>query len=156
MRKRADREARESLLASGWIVEGESAAEQRVLPVAADGGEPEGTTPGVEAAVETAPQMSNGALVLLGLLGGLYLLYSWVWFSWAGYYSAVNSAVAAGSGTLGSALQQIVFWAAPFAPGLWFLSALLLNRGARTRRLVLWLLIGAVVLVPLPMFGGVA
>ena len=44
-------------------------------------------------------QLSNGALVLLGVVGGLYLLYTWVWFSWANYYSQMNSAVAEGSGS---------------------------------------------------------
>lgn len=106
---------------------------------------------------EGRPQLSNGSVVLLGVIGGLYLLYTYVWFSWANYYSAVNSAVADGSGIIGSVMQQIVFWIAPFAPALWFITVLLLNRGARLSRLVLWLVIGAVVLVPLPMFEfGVA
>lgn len=88
----------------------------------------------------------------MGIIGGLYLLYTFVWFSWAKYYSAANSVLAEGSGEIGSVMQQISFWVAPFAPALWFCSTLLLCRGGRLSRLVLWLLIGLVVLVPLPMF----
>lgn len=109
-----------------------------------------------EPATDARPQLSNGALVLLGVIGGLYLLYTWVWFSWASYYAQINDVVAAGSGILGGALQQVVFWFAPLAPALWFLAAYLLNRGAPTWRLAAALIAGAVVLVPLPalIIGG--
>ena len=103
------------------------------------------------AATVSAPQLSNGALVVLGVFGGLYLLYTWGWFIVAQAYSAVNAVTAAGSGVIGGVLQQIVFWAAPLAAPLWFFTALALSRGGRTRRLAILLVIGAVVLVPLPM-----
>lgn len=160
MRRRAEREARESRLASGWTVEadpasGPAAGSAPMSEEAAGTPVPGAEGPFAEAEegdAEGRPQLSNGALVALGVIGGLYLLYTWVWFSWASHYSSVNSAVAEGSGVLGSVMQQIVFWAAPFAPALWFFSVLLLNRGGRTRTTMLWLLIGAIVLVPLPMF----
>lgn len=107
-----------------------------------------------EAAAGDANELSNGALVLLGVLGGLYLLYAWIWLGWAQFYAEMNAAVAAGSGSLGSALQQVLFWAAPTAPILWFLAALLLNRGAGMRRIAIWLIVGAVVLLPYPIFSG--
>jgi hypothetical protein len=103
-----------------------------------------------DASSASTVQLSNGALVLLGVVGGLYLLYTWVWFSWANYYSQMNSAVAEGSGAIGAVLQQTVFWAAPVAPALWFIAAYLLCRASPTWNLALWLLIGAVVLLPLP------
>ncbi len=95
--------------------------------------------------------MSNGALVVLGVFGGLYLLYTWGWFIIAQAYSGNNAVTAAGSGLIGGVLQQIVFWAAPLAAPLWFFTALALSRGGRTKRLAILLLVGAVVLVPLPM-----
>lgn len=157
MRNRGERGPRESRLASGWTVEAGpdeaqivSAGEAPPAPAA------HGQAPTTEVAAHARPQLGSGMLVLLGIIGGLYLLYTAVWFSWAKYYSDVNSAVAEGSGAVGAVAQQLVFWAAPFAPALWFLSAVLLNRGAPARRMVFWLLIGAVVLVPLPMldFGA--
>lgn len=159
---RASREAaRESSLASGWTVEGQSAA-----------AEPQGSEPQTALSAETSgdprpevadaateptgesTQLSNGALVLLGLIGGVYLLFTLVWFSWANAAATANAAVIETSGSLGGILQQIVFWVAPFAPALWFTSVLVLCRGARVRRMVAWLALGLVVLVPLPMFGG--
>ncbi len=155
MRKKTAREARESALASGWMLEADP---ELAAAAASVGGAQVEPNPDVVQAPDVAPastagsreQLSNGAVVLLGVIGGLYLLYTWVWFSWANYYSQMNAAVAEGSGVIGSVMQQLVFWAAPLAPALWFLTAFLLCRGARTWKLALWLLIGAVVLVPLP------
>lgn len=160
MQKDNDSEGRESRLASGWTVEGaanpRTPAPQPVEPEApAAAASPD--DPGVEAEIaDTRVQMSNASLVILGVFGGIYLMYTWVWFSWAEYYESANNLLAASSGSLGGVLQQIVFWAAPLAPIGWFLCALLLNRGAPTWRLALWIVLGAVVLVPLPMFtwGG--
>lgn len=156
----ASREAaRESSLASGWTVEGQPAAEpQRRAPQTVKRAETSGD-PRPEAADSTEPtgestQLSSGALVLLGLIGGVYLLFTFVWFSWANAAATANAAVIETSGSLGGVLQQIVFWIAPFAPALWFASVLVLCRGARVRRMVAWLVLGLVALVPLPMFGG--
>ncbi len=85
------------------------------------------------------------------MFGGLYLIYAWGWLVIAQAYSAVNAQTAAGSGAIGAVLQQIVFWAAPLAPILWFVVSVRLSRGGRTKRLVLLLVLGVVVLVPLPM-----
>lgn len=177
MRKKTSREQRESALASGWTVEGESAPAAE--PVETPAAEPQASAIGAEDAPASAnavlageqlsdpasrdeldedagtrQQLSNGALVVLGVIGGLYLLYSWVWLSWAQYYSGVNEQVASASGSLGGVLQLAVFWAAPLAPALWFFSVLALNRGAKTLRIALWLLGGAVVLFPLPLLSG--
>lgn len=161
MRKKADREPRESSLASGWTVEADPSAapqaERNAPQIVPDGGLVDPLSDEIgesgelsDASSASTVQLSNGALVLLGVVGGLYLLYTWVWFSWANYYSQMNSAVAEGSGAIGAVLQQTVFWAAPVAPALWFIAAYLLCRASRTWNLALWLLIGAVVLLPLP------
>ncbi|MEJ6489462.1 hypothetical protein PQI23_06995 [Leucobacter sp. USCH14] len=173
---RASREPRESSLASGWTVEGDQAAvaepvdaHTEAAPDSASGavrgapGTPSmlpAADAGVDAPVDddaddaefdARPQMSNGALVVLGVFGGLYLLYTWGWFIVAQAYSGNNAVTAAGSGLIGGVLQQVVFWAAPLAAPLWFFMALVLSRGGLTKRLAILLLIGAVVLVPLPM-----
>ncbi|KTR86752.1 hypothetical protein [Leucobacter chromiiresistens] len=177
---RAPREPRESSLASGWTVEGEAApvAAPADAPLGAEPVRPgphaghdatsAGSAPsprseaagapadapaseGRDAEIDERPQMSNGALVVLGVFGGLYLLYTWGWFIVAQAYSGNNAVTAAGSGLIGGVLQQVVFWAAPLAAPLWFFTALALSRGGRTKRLAILLLIGAIALVPLPM-----
>ncbi|WP_449278727.1 hypothetical protein [Leucobacter sp. GX24907] len=177
MRKRTSRGERESSLGRGWIVSGDedpaevvsggdvdasgegvdapdggaAAGENGAAAGAAGAGEAEAVS-GSEA--PESAELSNAALVVLGVLGGLYLLYAWIWLSWAQFYSEMNAALVAGSGSLGSVLQQILFWAAPAAPILWFLSVMLLCRGARTRRIAMWLVVGAIVLLPYPIFSG--
>ena len=97
-----------------------------------------------------ANQMSSVMLVVLGLVGGIYLLFAWVWLTWAQFYGVSNELAAAGSGSIGGMLQQAVFWIAPLAPIFWFLAALVLQRGAPAR-LVTTLIVGLIVLFPLPM-----
>ncbi|QBE47891.1 hypothetical protein [Leucobacter triazinivorans] len=162
MRKKTARETRESVLASGWTVEADpetaapaAGAAPAESPNDADADADAGAVPrDDESDVAARPELSNGALVMLGVFGGLYLLYAWIWLSWAQFYAGVNAELAAASGALGALLQQLVFWAAPLAPLLWFLAALLLNREAGARRMALWIVIGAVVLLPLPVFAG--
>jgi len=102
-----------------------------------------------------ARQLGAGMLVALGIIGGLYLLYTVVWFSWAKFYTdAMHDQWVVTMGSFGAVMQTILFWIAPFAPALWFLSAVVLNRGAQVRRLLLWLLVGAILVVPLPVFAG--
>lgn len=150
-----DRSARESSLAKGWIVEADDQVEEVSTPL--DAPELEVDSPDEpEAADQASPeraQLSNGAMVLLGVVGGLYLAYTWVWFSWAQYAAtATGASLSLTSGSVGAVLQLVLYWIAPLAPVLWFVSALLLNRGGSALRLGLWLGIGAVVLVPLPYF----
>lgn len=154
MRKKKEPSARESSLASGWRVEGEeTAVPVAESPVITEAVLTDVSKLGDGAGTDPAPAigLSNGALVALGVFGGLYLLYAWGWFIIAQAYASDIAQAAAGSGTVGGALQQIVFWAAPLAPVLWFGASLLFSRGGRTKRLVLFLVIGAIVLLPLPM-----
>lgn len=159
---RSDDERRESSLAPGWVVEpsGGDPAHPRAGGAGSadptgrrnedgDGGAPE------PAGAPDPGQLGPGELVLLGVFGGLALLYTWGWFIVARAYSELTVTVSAGSGTLGSVLQQIVYWAAPLAPLLWFLAGFVFHR-RRPIRLGVWLAAGAVLLVPLPMLiaGG--
>lgn len=167
MRKKSNAEARASALASGWVVEGEESASTDGAsrePTASDHGPTEAGATAEAAAADTgtaepgdaetaeaeSEQASNAVLVLLGVFGGLYALYTWGWFVVAKAYADFNTTVAAGSGSFGQVLQQILFWAAPFATVLWFLSALLFLR-KRAFWLAVALVLGAVILLPLPM-----
>ena len=140
------REARESAIASGWTVEGET-SEAEII---------EEETLDIDSASDESErsQLSNGALVLFGLIGGVYLLYTIVWFSWASAKSIEYSSTLGASGTIDGVLQQIVVWLSMFAPALWFFSVLLLNKESGFMKKAIWLLLGLFVLVPLPMFGG--
>ncbi len=173
MAKKTVRAARESALASGWTVEGDpapqiedaadgaaeadpgvvsaDAAEHAAADAAADAPGAAGGAASDDLAEAPREQVSNGALVALGVFGGLYLLYTLGWANVAQAYATVNALTAAGSGSLGGILQQIVFWAAPIAPAMWFFTALVLARGKGTARLTILLAVGAVVLLPLPM-----
>jgi hypothetical protein len=144
MRKKTPRGDRESALASGWTVEGDK-------PVAHELVTDDRATAGVSTENGNPVGLTNGVIVLLGAFGGLYLLYAWGWFIVAQAYSTVNSYTAAGSGIVGGVLQQIIFWAAPFAPVAWLITAILLTRGRGSGRLALALIVGAIVLVPVPM-----
>lgn len=154
---------RESVIQSGWVVEGRTpqsapVEDESVLEpetnargddaVVADEGETNGENDQVEPG--DSAQMSNLTVVMLGVTGGLLLLYAWVWMSWAQYYSGINEAVAAGSGSLGGVLQQIIFWITPLAPVLWFLAAFTLYR-KHARKLSIALVVGLIVTFPLPM-----
>lgn len=154
---------RESSLQSGWTVEGRAettgaAAEASTAPEVVagslndvDGAGQAADIDEVSGDTDDAPaQMGNLMVVLLGLTGGLYMLFAWIWLSWAQYYSETNAVTASGSGSIGGILQQIVFWIAPLAPVLWFLSAFFMLRG-KPRALTIALVIGLIVLVPLPM-----
>lgn len=163
MRDKASRAARESALASGWTVEGDPVEVPDPAVETAHQEDSEAAHPARAGDDDPAQRetsegdpdrkagVSNGALVALGVFGGLYLLYTAGWFTVAQAYSAFNAYTAAGSGSIGGILQQVIFWAAPLAPALWFFMALVLSRGGRTARLSILLGIGAVVLLPLPM-----
>lgn len=152
MRKKTPQGARESALASGWTVEGDAPDPAATDAQAAELGTPAEQDPaGTESTAEPGDGLSNTAIVLLGAFGGLYLLYAWGWFIVAQAYSSVNALTAAGSGLVGGILQQVVFWAAPAAPIAWLVAAILLTRGRGSAKLALALIVGALVLIPLPM-----
>lgn len=107
---------------------------------------------------EADQRLSNIAVMLLGVFGGLYLLYTWGWFEIARVNAAANAAAAGTSGIVGSVLQQIVFWFTPLAPAAWFGAAYLISRNRGTFMMALLLLLGVVLLLPIPMLvsGGAA
>lgn len=96
---------------------------------------------------DTAKQLGSFELVALGVLGGIYLLYT------VGWLLTVIRTTLPGQSVIGDAMYGFGLWMSVLAPALWFsLVAALVKRPAL--RLV-WLAVGAVVLVPLPFVLGV-
>ena len=93
-------------------------------------------------------QPGSAELVLLGVFGGVYLLYTLGWIL----------SVLRVQNTAAEPLSQFMFalgmWLAVLAPALWFGVTFALTRGRARARLV-WLLVGAVVLLPIAFVAGV-
>lgn len=146
----------QQVIASGQGQQGVDAAGVSAEAVGSDAASAEPAADGTSAASASKPaQLSNTALVALGLLGGVYLIYSWVWLSWTKFYADQYKQVAQGSGTVGAVLDQIIFWTAPAAPLLWFVTVLILARKKKVRVRFVWLLVGLVVTLPYQFFAGV-
>ena len=96
-------------------------------------------------------KLSAWQIVVFSFTGVLYLIFTFLWLSWAQYYSQVIELRAAGVFSLDTLLQQMLMWFAPLAPALWFLSAYTLTRG-KSNTLMLFMLLGLVVLMPWPVF----
>jgi hypothetical protein len=91
---------------------------------------------------DASPATSGVVLVLLGILGGIYLLYTIGWFvSWQRLiYSDPNVLELAAF-----RIQQVL---AILAPPLWFAGTIFLTRGRKPTARLLLLVAGAVLLVP--------
>lgn len=100
----------------------------------------------------SAHEISNVQLVLFGLFGGVYLLYTVGWFLIAQYFAEVNSFAAETSGSVGGVLQMVLFWAAAAAPLAWFTTVVVMTRSSRPWMLPVGLTVGLAVLLPLPLF----
>jgi hypothetical protein len=96
---------------------------------------------------EDAAQTGSVELVVLGVLGGIYLLYTIGWF-----ITALRT-TAPGLGIVDDAMYTIGLWLAVLAPALWLGLSFWLSSGRRSR--LLWLIGGALVLVPVPFVLGV-
>jgi hypothetical protein len=98
---------------------------------------------------EDAPTgTSSVVLVVLGILGGVYLLYTIGWFvSWQRFVYVATTP-----------FDQIAFGAqqvlAVLAAPVWFAVTVLLTRDHRPAARLLWLVIGAIVLIPWPFTLG--
>ena len=129
-------------------VTGDAAAPESGAAAASDEAQGDATagalaTTGQRRSAAAAAQAGSAELVVLGVLGGVYLLYSIAWLIWA----------TTPAPELGDPVAQFMFglgrWFAVLAPALWFVAVLWLAAGRRRARL-LWLIAGAVVLVPVP------
>lgn len=111
----------------------------------------------VDAADEHAPVASerapigNGALVTLGVLGGVYALYVIGWL--------IGGLRLQGAATylVFDVMYQGSLWLAVLAPVLWFATTFLLTRRSRPWVRLTWLAAGVVLLLPWPfvMIGAI-
>lgn len=98
-----------------------------------------------EPAEPAEPQsLSTPMLLLVGIVGGVYLLYTVGWI--IGGLNLEMSALF----LVPSLMYQVAVWAAVLAPALWFTAVWLLTRRSAGWVRVLGLLAGAVLLVPWP------
>lgn len=115
--------------------------------------------PVVPAAREPAPMREAGAgdgpdavgtatLLLLGILGGVYLLFTVGWVIGGVRMQAPVMF------TLPAFLYQGALWLGVLAPSLWFGAALVATRGAKDWVRIVWLVAGAALLVPWPFVAG--
>lgn len=88
--------------------------------------------------------MSSAMLLLLGVVGGIYLLYSIGWVAGGLRLQPLASFFVA------DAMFLPWFVLAVAAPALWFLTTLVLTRGRASWIRVSLLLLGVVLLVPWP------
>jgi len=123
-------------------------------PVEAEDPElPDGwSRPGIPAAPGAAPVASPAAgsfaLVGMGVLAGIYFLYTVGWF--ISTSRVANPLV----DPVGAFMFSLGAWLAVVAPVVWFGAAFWLTNG-RPRARVAWLLAGVVLLVPMPVILGV-
>ena len=86
--------------------------------------------------------MGNGALVALGVLGGVYALYAVGWL--------IGGLRLQRTLFLNDAMFTASLWLATLSPLLWFATVYLLTRSSRGWIRFAWLVAGAVLLVPWP------
>lgn len=111
-----------------------------------------------ESDVVSHEQRSGFLLLVLGVFGGLYLLYSLGWIEIAKAYSPLNEVAASSSGSVGAIFQNLFFWVAPLAPISWYIVSITLTKRLSTLGPLVLMLIGAIVLFPYPfvLAGGSA
>lgn len=138
--------AAEGSLAPGWSTVGEPGT---VIESHEQGSAGEQT--GNEASENSNPDAaaaSSAALIVLGVLGGVYLLYT------IGWAISASRIINPAPDLVGAFMFSAGLWLAAAAPVLWFALTLWLTRAASRWRYV-WLLLGVLVLAPLPFIAGV-
>jgi hypothetical protein len=145
-----ERLAPEPVLPEGWTVPQSAAthggvAAPRTEPPAAN--TPDSTD---------ASAASSGALVGMGVLAGIYLLYSIGWFIGVARLAQSASLVVNTADPVADFMTSLGGWLAIAAPVVWFGSTFWLTT-TRPRARWVFLLLGVVVLIPLPfLMSGVA
>jgi hypothetical protein len=99
-------------------------------------------------AASAGDQPGSAELVLLGVFGGVYLLYT------LGWILSVLRVQNPATDPVGQSMFALGLWLAVLAPALWFGVTFTLTRGRAKVRLV-WMLVGAVVLLPVAFVAGV-
>ncbi|MGO2745071.1 hypothetical protein [Microbacterium sp.] len=99
---------------------------------------------GTITAAQEPRSLSTPMLLLVGIVGGVYLLYTIGWI-----IGGLNLQVSA-LFLVSSVMYQVGVWAAVLAPALWFLAVWVLTRRSATWTRVVGLLAGVALLVPWP------
>lgn len=90
--------------------------------------------------------LSSGGVIALGILGGIYLLFSAGWI-----VTAVRNPIQIAD-PLGSFMFILGLWLAVLAPAAWFAATLVFGRPRSFRWRLLSLVLGAALVIPWPYF----
>jgi len=88
--------------------------------------------------------LSSAALIGFGIFGGIYLLYSVAWL-----ITALRNPTQIAD-ALGNAMFQFGLWLSVASPAIWFGAVLYLGKDKKVSTRMLFLLVGALVLIPWP------
>lgn len=95
--------------------------------------------------------MSNASLIGLGIAGGIFVLYTVGWIIGGMRLQPDGQMLAAGT-----IQYAIAAWVAAAAPAIWFATVMYLTRRSKAWLRFVWLIAGAVLLVPWPfVMGGI-
>lgn len=131
-------------LPEGWTIPHQSVSAN---PPATTGQTTDAGTSKSDTTEPDGAALSSVALVGMGILAGMYLLYTIGWF-----IGVARSAVPV-SDPVAEFMFSLGAWLAVAAPPVWFGVTCWLTKGHQRARLA-WLLIGVVVLAPLPFIIG--
>lgn len=98
---------------------------------------------------EADGSMSNAALVGIGLFAGIYLLYTLGWYAGTERIAPVAPVL-----LMGDMVFLVLKWMAIAAPFVWFVVTFVLTRHAKTWKRFAWLVAGALLLAPWPLFAN--
>lgn len=130
-------------LQRGWTAVGKGSETVEVVGAAETLDEP--------AAAPVASGTSNAALIGLGIVGGIYVLYTVGWIIGGMRLQPDGEVLAAGT-----IQYAIAAWVAAAAPAVWFAAVMYLTRASKTWVRFVWLIAGALLLVPWPfVMGGI-
>lgn len=138
-------------LPKGWTAVGRGSEELTADALGGASDDPAGTPDSDDLTEAPATGMSNAMLITVGVLAGSYLLFAIGWLLGGlrlhGYAQFLVSPVA----------YQVSVWLAVLAPVIWFGTVMLLTARRAAWVRVVWLVVGAVLLVPWPfvMMGAV-
>lgn len=88
--------------------------------------------------------LSSAALIGFGIFGGIYLLFTVAWL-----ITALRNPTEIAD-VLGNAMFQFGLWLAVASPAIWFGAVLFLAKEKNMATRMLFLLLGAVILIPWP------
>ena len=88
--------------------------------------------------------LSSVALIGLGIFAGIYLLFSVAWL-----ITALRNPTQIAD-VLGNAMFQFGLWLSVLSPAIWFGAVLYLGKNKKVSTRLLFLLLGAVILIPWP------